>query len=156
MIPSIETIAIGDELLTGKISDTNTTWVADQLFKAGLRLSRVSVIADETSQIHATLRERSVEAEWGVVFGGLGPTSDDKTAAAVAGLLGCELIADPPSEERMRVNYERLGRPITPQALKQVLYPRAAKPLPNPRGMAPGFSCEIGKCRFYFQFRTRP
>ena len=47
MMPSIETLAIGDELLTGKISDTNTTFVADRLFSQGFRLSRVMVVADD-------------------------------------------------------------------------------------------------------------
>ena len=149
-IPQLETLAIGDELLTGRTSDSNTTFVGDQLFKKGLRLSRVTVIPDDLPLIQQTLKECSGRARYVVAFGGLGPTSDDKTAQAVAELLGCELCVDEPSKIRLLENYGKRKRPISDQALKQVLYPQASTALANPCGMAPGFATDIGQCRFFF------
>ena len=75
--PSIETIAIGDELLVGKISDTNSQFVAKQLFNLGLRLHRSTVVADDLNDITQALQESSERSRAIIVFGGLGPTSDD-------------------------------------------------------------------------------
>ena len=83
---NIETLAIGDELLIGKISDTNSQFVATQLFSMGLRLSRETVVADDPAAITDAILEGSKRAKVVIVFGGLGPTSDDKTAECVANI----------------------------------------------------------------------
>lgn len=145
-----ETIAIGDELLTGRISDTNSTYVADALFACGLRLERETVIPDDTKEIQETLKEAATRASCVICFGGLGPTSDDKTAEAVAGLLECDLASHAESRARLETYYASRGRPVTPQALKQALYPAKAIPLLNSAGMAPGFSMKIGATQFFF------
>lgn len=146
----IETIAIGDEILTGKISDSNSTFVANQLFQMGQRLQRQNVVPDEFPEMEAILVECSTRCDFVVCFGGLGPTSDDKTAECVAKMIDSSLAEHLPSKERMLHYYEQRGRTVTKQSLKQVLYPEKAKALPNEVGMAPGFHCRIGKCNFFF------
>ena len=101
--PSLETIAIGDELLTGKISDTNSTFVANELFALGLRLDRQTVIADEPGTMKRTFEEASKRAHTVICFGGLGPTSDDRTAECVAEFLACKLVEHEPSKKRLTV-----------------------------------------------------
>jgi nicotinamide-nucleotide amidase len=147
---SIETIAIGDEILTGKISDTNSTFVGDQLFQTGFRLNRVTVVADDIPTIQAALKESSLRGSHVVCFGGLGPTSDDKTADAVAGLLRCEITDHAPSREKLIRLYQQRGREVTVHALKQARYPAATTPIPNPKGMAPGFRCSLGNSHLFF------
>lgn len=146
----IETIAIGDELLTGRISDTNSTFISDELFKMGMRLQRISVIPDDFPVIESQIRESAKRAELVICFGGLGPTSDDKTAEAVSKVIGGGVSEHEASKERLLKFYEARGREVTSQALKQILYPTNAEPLLNTAGMAPGFHCRIEKCDFYF------
>ena len=146
----LETIAIGDELLTGKTSDTNTTFVSECLFAKGFRLERTTVILDDIETIRATVRERAKECEYVFCFGGLGPTTDDLTAEAIAGVIGGKLVEFEPARRNLVALFERLKRQVTPAALKQALYPASAEPIPNSVGLAPGFACSVGKCRFYF------
>lgn len=146
----LETIAIGDELLTGKISDTNTTFVAAEFFRRGMRLEHSQTVADDEASIQQMLRERGAHSDFVVCFGGLGPTSDDKTALTVARLLGVPLVQDPVSLERLHRRMAERNRPVTPQNLKQVLYPEGSRLLPNSVGLAPGFQCRIGRGEFFF------
>lgn len=146
----IETIAIGDELLTGKTSDTNSTFVGDALFREGFELAQTTVIPDNVSVIKDTLSEVAHRAQFAVVFGGLGPTSDDKTAEVVRSVLGGGLVEHPESLEKLKTYYSRRGRALNAPSLKQVLYPERAEPLPNSVGMAPGFQCRIEDCEFAF------
>lgn len=146
----LETIAIGDELLTGKIADTNSAWVASQLFRRGFALSHQTVIADDVKKIQQTISERSNFADVVFCFGGLGPTSDDKTAECIADLLGCKLVEHLPSKERMTKFLLERNRQITPQILKQIIYPEKTEPIFNPKGLAVGFSFVKNDCEFYF------
>src|SRR5687768_10646904 len=97
----LETIAIGDELLTGKISDTNSTFVANRLFTRGLRLQAVTVIPDTIQALHDQMRACAKRADVVICFGGLGPTTDDKTAEAVAALIGGALVTHEPSKTKL-------------------------------------------------------
>jgi len=146
----IETLAIGDELLVGKIADTNSQFVGRQLFNLGLRLSRETVVADEISEIIAGLKESAGRSKAVIVFGGLGPTSDDRTAESVAKLLHCKLVEDVPSKERLFSVLKKRGRDVTPVILKQVLYPEATKTIPNLKGLAIGFYFTMGNCTLFF------
>lgn len=146
----IETIAIGDELLTGKIADTNSAFVASQLFREGFVLAHQTVIADDSLKIQNTLKERAQRADVVLVFGGLGPTSDDKTASTVADLLQCSLVEDPPSKERLIKFLKDRNRQATPQVLKQIIYPEKCAPIFNSMGLAVGFEMQLGNCTFFF------
>jgi nicotinamide-nucleotide amidase len=146
----IETVAIGDELLTGRIADTNSAFVGAQLFQNGLRLDATQTVADDPSEIERLLRERSKTANFMVCFGGLGPTSDDRTAKTVADLLGVELVEDPISKEKLIQRVRSRGRELTPQLLKQIVTPSLAQVIPNEVGLAPGFSCRLGKSTLFF------
>lgn len=146
----IETIAIGDEILTGKISDTNSSFVAQKLLQIGLTLSEQRVIPDDETIIKETLLERARVANFVICFGGLGPTSDDKTARCVADLLGCELVEDPHAKERMIKIYTERKRVVTAPSLKQVLCPSRAEALRNEEGFAPGITCQLEGAKFFF------
>ncbi|NDC24709.1 MAG: competence/damage-inducible protein A, partial [Proteobacteria bacterium] len=146
----IETLAIGDELLTGKIADSNSAFVGGSLFSEGLRLVRQNVVLDKKEDILAAMSELAHRAQVVVCFGGLGPTSDDITAATIADFLGTKLIQDKSSHERLLVYLKARGRSVTEQTLKQVLIPEQTSPIPNPVGSAPGFQFEHQGCLFFF------
>jgi len=147
---NIETLAIGDELLIGKISDTNSQFVATQLFSMGLRLSRETVVADDPAAITGAILESSKRAKVVIVFGGLGPTSDDKTAECVANILNCKVIEHPESKERLLAFLKKMGRQVSKVTLKQILYPASSEVITNSKGLAPGFFFKLQDCTFFF------
>ncbi|MFM8270580.1 MAG: CinA family nicotinamide mononucleotide deamidase-related protein [Pseudomonadota bacterium] len=147
---SIETLAIGDELLTGKIADTNSTHVGQVLFENGLRLSRQNVIPDEKEAIQNLVREISKRAKVAICFGGLGPTSDDITAVVVAELLKTNLETNEAARIRLIDYLKARQRQVTEQTLKQVLVPRGTEVIPNDVGLAPGFHFSHQGCHFFF------
>lgn len=151
LIPSsIETLAIGDELLTGTTTDTNSTWVGRKLYSAGRMLSRVTVIPDDSADIEATLIRIGKRASRVVVFGGLGPTTDDVTAAAAASALGCSLIEDPEALLKIEKVCRTRGIAVSEMMRKQAIRPAASDAIPNSVGLAVGFSCTIGMAKFFF------
>jgi nicotinamide-nucleotide amidase len=98
-------IAIGDELLSGYTLDTNSNWIAQRLRSLGIRLKRTTQIHDKEAEIVEQVRRELGDAEVTTVFctGGLGPTPDDRTFAALGAALGRELVI----EEAVRDKIER-------------------------------------------------
>lgn len=146
----IESIAIGDELLTGRISDTNSAYVAGLLFRRGQRLERSVVVPDDEAAMRNIFAEVAARAQVVICFGGLGPTSDDKTAQVAARFVDANLIEDAPSLARLQGFLRQRGRTETPQVRKQIQVPEGARVLPNSVGLAPGFALTIGSADFYF------
>ena len=83
-----EIISIGTELLLGEVSDSNSGYLASHLPLLGLELQQVSVVADDLARIVETLQEAISRSDIIFTTGGLGPTEDDLTREAIAGLLG--------------------------------------------------------------------
>ena len=146
----IETLAIGDELLTGKTSDTNSSYVAGQLFARGARLEKTQTVLDDENEILAALVEATQRCDFLICFGGLGPTSDDKTAEIIAKRLSTKVVEHPASREQLEAFAKKRNRVLTPALLKQVLYPQGTDALFNTVGLAPGFACRLGRARCFF------
>jgi len=122
--PQPETAAvviIGDEVLTGKTQDTNSHWLAAELYALGVSLERVVVIPDRVEVIAQTVAELSTR--FGVVFtsGGVGPTHDDLTYAGVARAFGVPLQRSEELVERIRLHYRG---PLNEERLKMADIPR--------------------------------
>lgn len=87
-------ITIGDEILIGQVIDTNSAFIAKQLNKIGIEVEEILSVKDEIFHIIEAF-ERSVDkTDIVIVTGGLGPTKDDKTKAALCEFLDCTLIRD--------------------------------------------------------------
>lgn len=136
---TIELITIGSELLAGETLNTNALYVGDQLGSAGLVLSRQITIPDQHDVIVSTLEESMSRAQWIIVSGGLGPTNDDVTKAAIADTLGRPLVYHDEIMQELKGRYARLGRPVTPYLETQAMLPANAEIIPNPVGTAVGF-----------------
>ncbi|HZZ85416.1 MAG TPA: competence/damage-inducible protein A [Anaeromyxobacteraceae bacterium] len=149
MTPTVEILSTGDELLTGQVVDTNSTWLMDRLWDLGLMVRRKTLVADDRQDLQAALREVTGRADVVVMSGGMGPTEDDLTAECVAAVLGVPLELHEPSLEAIRRRFEQFGRPMTPNNRKQALFPRGAEVIPNRFGTAPGFSVTIGRARLF-------
>jgi len=139
MIERVAILSTGDELTTGRIVDTNASWIADQLFALGLDLVAVLTVGDYAERL-AWAWEHALElAEVVISTGGIGPTADDLTNEVVARVLGVPLAEDRASAERIRQLFAALGRDMPENNLKQALLPRGAVVVPNPLGTAPGY-----------------
>lgn len=144
MLEKVVILSTGDELTTGKIADTNAQWLADRCLTLGLDVVAVLVVGDFHERI-TWAWERAFElGDLVISTGGLGPTSDDLTTEIVAKVLGTGLRFDEPSAARMRAMFERMGRVMPENNLRQAQFPDPAVILENPLGTAPGYrvSCE--------------
>lgn len=145
----VEILTIGDELLDGRVVDTNSVRLAQAFSEVGLHIQQRVAITDDKAII---VREAKASAARGtdlcIVSGGLGPTSDDVTAEAFAELLGVPLMRDPQQAEHIRQRLVARGRTVTENQFRQADRPQGADLLLNPRGTAPGFALDYQGCRF--------
>ncbi|MBS7622643.1 competence/damage-inducible protein A [Candidatus Bathyarchaeota archaeon] len=97
----IEIISIGSELCYGKVSDSNSFWLADRITRLGGTVSRITCIRDDEAQISEVLDESlKRRPRFLLVTGGLGPTKDDKTVNAISRLTKSEIVIDEATVER--------------------------------------------------------
>lgn len=138
----IEILTIGDEILSGNITDTNKAWLSDQLWRAGFHVAYHSGVRDDPPAIRDSLllaRERSDAV---IVTGGLGPTADDFTIEIAAQTFNRPLVLDQPSLDHIYDLFNKMGRPVKDNNKKQAMIPTGAKALFNKEGTAPGVYLE--------------
>ena len=143
-------LCIGTELTRGELTNTNASWLCASLTDLGFEVVEDVVVDDDVGRVRATLERLGKFAKVIVCTGGLGPTTDDLTAASVAELLGKKLFRDEPSLEAIRRRMEKFGRTMSASNAKQADFPEGADVLPNPIGTAPGFSVKIGGAVAFF------
>lgn len=145
-----EILAIGDELCYGRVYDTNSFWLADQLTHRGVLVQRITCIRDDEEQICEVVKD-SLSREPGLVFitGGLGPTEDDKTLSALSKLSGRRIIV---SETVLRIMGERRNMPPNSfqlHHLKMSSTLEGAECLANPVGWAPVTILSLGESTLF-------
>jgi nicotinamide-nucleotide amidase len=136
--PRIEVLSVGDELLAGTTQDTNSSFIARELFALGLGLSRVTLVGDTAADLRQAFAAALDRSRVLIVTGGLGPTVDDRTKEVVAEHLGDELELDPSVLEDIRARFAARGRAMPEINKKQAMLPRGGHAIPNPVGSAPG------------------
>jgi nicotinamide-nucleotide amidase len=141
--PVVWLLTVGDELLAGDIVDGNKARLAASARALGLEVRRAVSVRDRIDEIVASLREAAAHAHVCLVSGGLGPTTDDLTTAAVAEAAGRPLRRDPDAVLRLEEKFRRYGAPMPAANLKQADFPEGAEILPNPIGSAEGLRCEL-------------
>lgn len=150
---TVEIFTIGNEVLAGNVLDTNSHWLCQRLAGYGARVVRITVLPDVEPIIAGELRAALARSPALIITcGGLGPTADDVTAAAVAQGLGRTLQEDPVAYAMIGELYARLfargdvpTAEMTPARAKMARLPRGAEPLRNTVGAAPGILVQEGK-----------
>jgi nicotinamide-nucleotide amidase len=137
-----ELLTLGDELLLGLTANGHLTFIGAQLGRRGVLLGRNVTITDEAEAIARQFRESWAQADVIITTGGLGPTCDDRTREVIAGVLGQKLVFDPAIEQAIADRFNRLGRKMTPNNLKQAYRFERGEVLPNANGTAPGLWVE--------------
>lgn len=146
----IEIICTGDEVLTGKITNTNFSYMAQKLEDVGLSVYAETTVGDDRESLLAAFRLASTRADAVIVNGGLGPTVDDLSQEIAAQAAGVELVLHQEWLTRMEEFFTRRMRTMPPNNVKQAMLPATAEMIDNPIGTACGFALDIGQARFFF------
>ena len=143
---TVSSLCVGRELLIGKTTNTNATWLGARLFGIGTMIDRILTVTDSLEEISSGLLELlEREPDFVVVIGGLGPTPDDMTLKGVARALGKRVKEDAAALQLIKEHYVKTGRSgmeMTPARRKMAMLPEGSTPLPNEQGTAPGVRIE--------------
>ncbi|HEY1260148.1 MAG TPA: CinA family nicotinamide mononucleotide deamidase-related protein [Stellaceae bacterium] len=146
----IEIICTGDEVLTGKIVNTNFSYMSQKLEDFGLSVAWGTIVGDDREELLAAFRMAGDRADAVIVNGGLGPTIDDLSQEIAARAAGTELVLNEDWLRRMEDFFRRRNRVMSPNNKKQAMLPATAELIDNPIGTACGFALDIGRARFFF------
>ncbi|HXX36677.1 MAG TPA: CinA family nicotinamide mononucleotide deamidase-related protein, partial [bacterium] len=137
-----EIVSVGTEHLLGQIVDTNAQYLCTLLATLGIAVYYRSTVGDNVARVQEVFANALRRVDLVVSTGGLGPTDDDLTVAAVADLLGLPLERNEEAWAHVQEFFRRRNRPLTGQQTKQAMLPRGARMVPNTRGSAPGVIVE--------------
>ncbi|HEM3554193.1 competence/damage-inducible protein A [Streptococcus suis] len=134
-----ELIAVGTEILTGQIVNTNAQFLSEKFAELGIDVYFHTAVGDNEGRLLSTLEVASKRSNMVVLCGGLGPTEDDLTKQTLARFLGRELVFDLLAMERLnRFFASRPGRVRTPNNERQAQIVEGSQALQNPAGLAVG------------------
>src|SRR6202012_2671314 len=146
----IEVICTGDEVLTGKIVNTNFSYMTQKLEDAGLAVRWGTTVGDDRETLLDAFRHAGQRADAVIVNGGLGPTVDDLSQEIAAQAAGVELVLNEEWLATMEAFFAKRSRIMPPNNRKQAMLPSTAELIDNPIGTACGFALDIGRARFFF------
>ncbi len=136
--PAAAVVAIGDELLAGRVRDTNSGWLAAELTRRGFAVTAAVAAPDRVKAIVDALGYAAARADVVVVTGGLGPTVDDRTFEALGRLTHSPLRPRPEVVAAIAVRLGVCAGQLDAANRRQARLPAAARVLPNRFGTAPG------------------
>jgi nicotinamide-nucleotide amidase len=132
-------MSVGAELLGGFLTDTNATYLAQDMSAAGIDLVGVMQVGDDRDKIAQVIQRATEDAELVVITGGVGPTEDDLTREAIAHFVGEEVEVDPEQLKIVERFFASRGIDMPERNAKQAWLIPSAEALPNPVGTAPGW-----------------
>lgn len=138
----VELISVGTEILLGNIVNTNAAYLSEKCANLGLSCYFQTVVGDNEERLTDTLRTALGRADIVILGGGLGPTQDDLTKEVTAKVLGCPLVEDAHTKERINDYLTSRGYTVTENNWKQALAPEGAIIMDNDNGTAPGLIIE--------------
>jgi molybdenum cofactor synthesis domain-containing protein len=148
----MEIVCIGNELLIGKIVNTNASWIGKHATSFGITVKRITVVADDVDEMAAAFQEVLVrKPKFMITTGGLGPTFDDKTLQGLAKALNRPLEVNKEALQMVKAKYTTYAKTnriseieLTPPRIKMATLPEGTLPVANPVGTAPGVQTCVG------------
>ncbi|MCI0651500.1 MAG: CinA family nicotinamide mononucleotide deamidase-related protein [Planctomycetes bacterium] len=137
-------VAVGDELLAGRVADANSAYVSARLRAVGVKVCRHVTVGDAAGALAGELRALGAEYDLIVITGGLGPSEDDRTRAEVAAAIGEPLEFHPQIWEEIERYLRTRGTVPTANNRNQAQFPRGAEVIRNRYGSAPAFRVRRG------------
>ncbi|MDD3287875.1 MAG: molybdopterin-binding protein [Alphaproteobacteria bacterium] len=139
-IPTAAILVIGNEILSGRVSDININYIARKMHGVGIKLLEVRVVPDIEEDIVSAVNVLRSRYSYVFTTGGIGPTHDDITSASIAKAFSVELVEHPEAKRRLVAYYApaKLNR----ARLRMAYVPAGAELIDNPISVAPGFRIE--------------
>jgi nicotinamide-nucleotide amidase len=138
-------LTIGDEILIGQITDTNSAWMAQQLNLQGIRIVGKMSVGDVHNEIIHALDYALHAADLVLITGGLGATKDDITKKSLVEFFGSQLVWHQETYDRMEKIFQKYGRTVSEMNKNSCFMPSNAQILNNDRGLAPAMWFEENK-----------
>ncbi len=141
----VEVISTGDEILFGRIIDSNSAWIARRTAELGAPLQRITSVGDDIEEISCILLETLKRNPNLIIFtGGLGPSTDDLTVEAIGLALGRDIVFDQGAVEKIRRSYAERGIQDTTRGERMARIVDGSRALVNYVGMATGMEYVVG------------
>lgn len=136
---TLEIIVTGDEILYGRILDTNSNWLAQRATELGAHLRRITTVGDIVEDIISVLLDALSRNNDMIIFtGGLGPSEDDLTVEAIAKSVNRDIIVDQSALEKIRRSYDRRGLTNLERGMRMARIVEGSRAIPNPVGLSAG------------------
>ncbi|MGH9344141.1 MAG: competence/damage-inducible protein A, partial [Terriglobia bacterium] len=133
-----EIIAVGSEMLTAHGQETNSLYLTGKLNSLGIEVRFKTVVGDDHDRLASVLEDSLKRSGIVIVTGGLGPTEDDITRDVLSDVTGRALRENGEVRSRIEKRFQRLGRSMPPNNLRQAMIPEGAEWIENANGSAPG------------------
>jgi len=137
-----EIIAVGTELLSGGVLDTNSLYLSEELMLIGLETAFKTVVGDDEKDMEEALRRAFERVDAVFVTGGIGPTEDDITRKVIAKIVKKRLVLNEDALKGIHARLAGRGKDFAVLNDRQALVPSGARLLQNPAGIAPGFTID--------------
>lgn len=131
------TIVIGDELLIGQVTDTNSGWIARHLTPLGWEPMFTQVVADNGDDIKRAIDSAMRQVDVVLMTGGLGPTKDDITKATLCEYFGGEMRLDVATRDNVDLIFKKRGIAMNSLTASQAMVPSSCTVIQNEVGTAP-------------------
>jgi len=145
----VQLLLTGNELLNGDIVDTNSAMIARELAQTGIEIKRKVTVCDDLSLLGEEIAQMSAAADVLIINGGLGPTSDDYTAQALAQAMKLPLVQHEQAYQHLLAWCRQRDAQLNPANLKQALLPKGCDIIANRIGSAVGFKVNHNDCDIY-------
>ena len=139
----------GNELMTGDIVDSNSAMIAQQCKAIGMKISRKVTLADDLHLLADEINTLTKNADVLIINGGLGPTTDDLTAQALAIACNLPLEQHPAALAHLEDWCKQRNAHLSKANLKQAILPKGCDIVPNRVGSAVGFTLILNKCQIF-------
>jgi nicotinamide-nucleotide amidase len=136
-------LSIGSELILGHLTDTNATFLAQELSTLGIELLHVVQCGDDRERLTRTIANAVTDADLVICSGGIGPTGDDLTREAISDVAGETPEIDSELLTTLEAFFARRGSAMPERNKKQAWLIPSAQTLANPVGTAPGWFVEV-------------
>lgn len=153
----MEIVCVGNELLIGKVINTNASWLCKRATFWGLNVKRITTVADDITEMAIAFCEvLSRKPDFMITTGGLGPTFDDKTLQGIAKALNRSLEVNQEALQMVKAKYAAYAKvknisegEMTPPRLKMATIPQGTTPIPNPVGTAPAIKVRANQTQIF-------
>ncbi|MCC6597694.1 MAG: competence/damage-inducible protein A [Alphaproteobacteria bacterium] len=135
--PTAALVVIGSEILSGRTQDVHTQWIGEKLTGHGIRLSEMRVVKDSRDKIIEAVNALRPRYDYVITTGGIGPTHDDVTSAALATAFNVNFGVNLEARALLEKHYGHENFSVA--RLKMAMMPAGVNLIPNPVSVAPGF-----------------